>query len=77
MKRHAVNGRKADRDLKLRSDRTNALHYLAQKSSAILETSAVAAGAGVGAEKFVAEIAVAMFYIDEVEAQLPRQERGL
>ena len=49
----------------------------AQKAGAILETSAVAAGPGVGAEKFVAEITVAMLYIDKVETQPPRQERGL
>ena len=49
---------------------------LAQKAGAILETSAVAACARVGAEKFVAEIAVAMLYIHKVEAQLPRHQRG-
>ena len=41
-----------------------------RKSGAVLETAAVAAVARMGAEKFVAEIAVAMLYIDKVEAQL-------
>src|ERR1700730_13329950 len=76
MKRNTVDGCKADRNLQSWRDRPNTLHHLAQKSSSILETPPVAAGTGVAAEKFLTEIAVAMFDIHEVEAQLPGHQRG-
>src|SRR5262249_7383982 len=40
-----------------------------QEAGAILEAAAVFAFAGVGGEKFVAEIAVALLDIDEIEAE--------
>src|SRR6185312_4521192 len=76
MERHTVNRRKADRDAELRGDGTNALDDFAKETGAILEASPVAAGAGMGAEKFVAEITVTMLYIDKVETQPARQARG-
>jgi len=67
---------KADGNLQSWSDRTNTLHHLAQKSSSILETSSITADAVLRAEKFVAEVAVTMFDVHEVEAQLPGHHRG-
>ena len=57
--------------------RGRTLDNLTQEARTILETSAVAPGTGVSAEKFVAQVAMAVLYIDEVEAQPTGQERGL
>src|SRR5258708_18768213 len=58
------------------SGRRIPVHPRAEKSRSSVKSPAIAAGAGVGAEKFVTEVAVTMFDVHEVEAQLPGQQRG-
>ena len=59
---------------------TLAANRIAMKCSAFLALAAAAlvlphaAGAGVSAEKFVSQIAVAMLDIDEIKTQLPGHE---
>ena len=55
--------------MKAGSRGANALDDFAEEAGAIFERAAVFSASGVGAEKFVAKVAVAMFYIDEIESQ--------
>src|SRR3984957_9998559 len=49
----------------------DALNYLAQEASAILETATILTRTSVCAQKFVAQIAVTVLDVHEIEAQLP------
>ena len=56
-------------------ERADALHDFAQKARAVLEAAAIASFARVRAQKFVAEIAVAVFDVHEIEAEAPGHAR--
>ena len=50
--------------------RTNAFRHLAQKTCAIFKTAAVVTRACVCTQKFVAEITVTVFDVDEVKPEI-------
>src|SRR5258708_14453416 len=72
---HSVNRRQPHADVQSRRERTNPLHYLAQKARAAFEGAAVATLAWVRAENFVAEGAAAMFDFAYCEDHLPGNHR--
>ena len=65
---HEIDGAEAHRDLEAGSLGADAGHDLAQEPGAVLEAAAVLAGAVDGAQELVAQVAVAMLDVDEVEA---------
>ncbi len=67
--RHEIDGAEAHRDLEAGSLGADAGHDLAQEPGAVLEAAAVLAGPIDGAQELVAQIAVAMLDVDEVEAR--------
>src|ERR1700694_1126582 len=77
MERHTVERRKPHRDMKSRSNRAYALRNLSQESCAVFKAAAITSFSRAGAEKLVPQVAVAMFYVHEVEAQLPSHECGV
>jgi hypothetical protein len=53
----------------------NSLNNLPQKARAVFESPAIISFAGVSAEKFVAQISVAMLSVDKIEPQFPSHSR--
>ena len=77
MKGYGVEGRKPNTDFEARSCRLFSLDYLAKEPRAILEAASIFAAASMRTQKFVSKITVAMFDIDESEAQIPGHLRGV
>src|SRR5260370_27614765 len=69
MERQGVKRGNAHATLQSRRRHANSLHNFAQKSRAILETSSVLPFPRVRAQKFVTQISVTMFYVDEIETE--------
>lgn len=63
-----IESAEADAEVDFVSARANAGDDFAQEARAVFEGAAVLAGASVGAEEFVEEVAVAMFDVDEIGA---------
>src|SRR5690349_1048825 len=68
-KGHHIKGGKAYSDGKTRRDGADSFYNLPQEACAILEASAIRALASVCAQEFVAQIAVTMLDIHEIESQ--------
>ena len=73
--RHGVEGREAHADAQARRLGADALHDLTQEAGAVLEAAAVAAGPRVRRQELVAQVAVAVLDVHEVEARPLRQDR--
>src|SRR4029077_15598430 len=71
MERYAIEGGKPNCDMKSGGDGPDALHNLSQEPRAVLKAATIAAFPGMSAEKFVPQVAMTMFYVHEVEAQVP------
>ncbi len=74
--RHEVNGAVAHRDAQAGSLGPDAGNDLAQEARAVLEAAAVGTGAVDGAQELVAQVAVTVLDVDEVEACLLGEHRG-
>src|SRR4029077_19428226 len=55
---------------------SNSFHDFTEEARAILKAAAVITRACMGAQKLVSQIAVTMFYINEVKTQFPGGARG-
>ncbi len=69
--RHGVEGAQAHAKIDLVAVSADAFDDLAQDAGAIGEGASVRAGPGESAQKFVQQIAVAMFDIDKIRPHLP------
>src|ERR1700728_388449 len=70
---HRVDRRQPHSNMQSRTERANPLDHFAKKARAAFEAAAVASLPRVSAEKLMAEIAVAMLNVHEIETQLPSQ----
>src|SRR6202046_67905 len=70
---HRINRRQPNSNMQSRAERANPLDNFAQKARAALERSAVASLSRISAEELVAEIAMAMLNVHEIETQFPGQ----
>src|ERR1700728_4606388 len=70
---HRVDRRQPHSNMQSRAERANPLDNFAKKTRAAFEGSAVASLSRMSAEELVAEIAVAMLNVHEIETQLPGQ----
>ncbi len=59
-----------------RTGRAHAIGNVPEKAQAVVERSAVAAWPAARAQQFVAEIAMAVLQVDELEAEVGREPRG-
>src|SRR3984885_1493498 len=73
---HRIDRRQPHSNMQSRAERANPLDNFAKKARAAFERSAVASLSRMSAEELVAEIAVAMLNVHEIETQLPGQMGG-
>ena len=73
---HGVEGREAHPDAQARGLGADALDDRAQEAGAVLEAAAVAARPVVGREQLVAQVAVAVLHVHELEAGPLREDGG-
>ena len=76
LERNEIEGAEAHSQFDSISSGADAGDDFAKDAGAVFEGAAVFAGTGEGTQEFVKEISVAMFDVDEVSADVPRDFRG-